>query len=256
MTFKMLLVPALLLACAPAFASSPVDITRPLDADGSVSVQLVAGSVKVVGSDRNEVHVTGTIGNDVPEVEVTGSPQSLTISVRLRDHGSNNDADADLQVQVPRGAEVSVSSVSAPITASDVTGRLALQTVSAEVVITGAPRRVRANSVSGHVSITSSQPLEAVSVDEVSGDVNLDLALAKDGELRVNTVSGAVTAKLPADAAGDFSVNTFSGAIRTDFGKEPEHRGMGPGSGLKFSNGKGGKYNISTFSGSVSLKKR
>ena len=33
--------------------------------DGEVSVELIAGTIRVIGWDRSEVQVTGTVGDDV-----------------------------------------------------------------------------------------------------------------------------------------------------------------------------------------------
>src|SRR5690606_17261637 len=63
------------LATAPAFAGTPIDQTRPLEADGRVEISNVKGSIEVRGWERNEVHVTGELGKGVEKLVVDRSEE-------------------------------------------------------------------------------------------------------------------------------------------------------------------------------------
>ena len=56
---------------SPAMADRTIDETVPAEPDGEVSIELIAGSVLIVGWERNEVRVTGTVGDDVKEVDIS-----------------------------------------------------------------------------------------------------------------------------------------------------------------------------------------
>ena len=59
---RMILAAALLAAAAaPAFAATPIDETRPLAADGRVSIENLKGRIVVRAWDRPEVHIGGTL---------------------------------------------------------------------------------------------------------------------------------------------------------------------------------------------------
>ena len=61
----------------------------------------VSGTVDVRGWDRNEVQVTGHLGEDVERVDVETSGGRTVIKVVLP-RGSSHDGDATLEIQVPR----------------------------------------------------------------------------------------------------------------------------------------------------------
>ncbi|MBS0396434.1 MAG: DUF4097 family beta strand repeat protein [Proteobacteria bacterium] len=183
---------ALTLAALPAAAATRnVDEHRPADPAGQVEVQSVAGRVEVVGWDKPEVAVTGTVGDDVEAVEVTGS--GTRTSVRVRTHNSHgiligwhSGADANLVVHVPAASAVTVNLVSADLSVRGVGGNEELQTVSGDVTA-AAQREVRIHTVSGDVHLTAGTDSRMIDLSTVSGDVSVN---GGGGELSVNTVSG------------------------------------------------------------------
>jgi len=59
-----------MLACGQAaLAGSPISERAPADATGHVEISNTAGSVEVSGWARNEVEVTGTLGDGVERLE-------------------------------------------------------------------------------------------------------------------------------------------------------------------------------------------
>src|SRR3546814_14984922 len=61
---------ALLASPLLAWADTPIDQTRPLNADGRVSIENLKGSVQVRTWDRNEVHIGGRLGDRSEERRV------------------------------------------------------------------------------------------------------------------------------------------------------------------------------------------
>lgn len=196
MSLRFLTLSVVVLASS-AGAATPVDQTRPLAADGQVSIDNVKGSIVVRTWDRPEVKITGSLGEGVTELRVEGDAQDLRIEVRypeqrgLFNWGSNDSGPSDLQVTVPTRAAVAVDSVSAEVDVSGVGGR-----------------RLSVDSVSGSVLVRSSRAGEA-SFDSVSGDLDLEVESA---DTRADTVSGDVT--LRGRLSGEVSLETVSGDAR------------------------------------------
>ena len=64
--------PRLLLAASPAsHAGTPINKRAAADPTGSVEVSNVSGTVTVTGWDRNEVEVTGELGEGTERLEFT-----------------------------------------------------------------------------------------------------------------------------------------------------------------------------------------
>src|SRR3546814_4671446 len=82
MSFRLLL--PLLLAALPAaaLASTPIDETRPLHADGKVEISNLKGSIQVRVWDKPEVHIGGSLGRGVDTFDIRGDRDELEIIVR------------------------------------------------------------------------------------------------------------------------------------------------------------------------------
>jgi DUF4097 and DUF4098 domain-containing protein YvlB len=125
---------SLLLAIAVPIAAlaGPVDRTVKADANGEVEISNVSGTIDVRGWDRNEVQVTGHLGDDVERLDVETSGGHTLVKVVLP-RGRNNDGEAVLEIKVPRMSSVEVSAVSADVSSKGVLGTQRLKSVSGEV---------------------------------------------------------------------------------------------------------------------------
>jgi DUF4097 and DUF4098 domain-containing protein YvlB len=272
-----------------------VDRTIEATATATIEIENTSGEVTIKGWDRNEVTVTGWIGEDVEELVVEGGRNSIVIEVEIEDGRGwrNRDTDADLEIMVPKGARLDVETVSASIDVSDFDGRLDaesvsgsidvagelsqadLETVSGSIEMSGANTRTSAESVSGSIRIKgASQRVEASTVsgrveveageihrgdfESVSGSVSVECTLASDARLEASSHSGNVTVMLPADVSASFEASTFSGSIDNDFGPEAARTSKWvPSKSLDFTTGRGdAEVMLETFSGNVRLRKQ
>ena len=181
------------LGSAPLFAATPIDQTRPLDAHGRVEVENLKGRIQVRAWNRNEVHITGSLGAGVEKLVIEGDSSHLVVRVQYpKQIGAwrgDKTGPTDLQLQVPLQADLDVESVSASIDIDGVApGDLGIDTVSGDVVVAAAPGHADINSVSGDLRLTLNS--SDVKVESVSGDVALRGRL--DGQLHGETVSGAL----------------------------------------------------------------
>lgn len=261
------------------------------DAKGTVTINNTAGSVRVRGWDRNEVSVEARLEEDVERVDVESSGRQTSIRVVLPRRGGN-DGDADLDIRVPRGSEVEITTVSADVQVEDVHGAQRLRTVSGDVVAqiaeadvelktvsgdvelraSGKPVEVRASTVSGDLTLSRGagslevttvsgdvraelDPARAVRVRTTSGDVRFKGRLARNATLNLETISGELDIEAPAEAGFTYDVKTFSGDIESCFGARAEARsGYGPGSVITGTRGEGAaEIRVRTMSGEVRL---
>jgi DUF4097 and DUF4098 domain-containing protein YvlB len=171
------------------------------------------------------------------------------------------------------GRAVTVESVSGDTRVEAKGERLELKSVSGDMHFSGAAKRARLESVSGDITaegIDGDIALETVSGDmrlrahgiselkanSVSGDMELEGALAAHGRIKAETMSGDVHVNLAGEVSAAIDADTFSGSIRSDFGSvDREHHG--PGERLRAKAGNGdGQIELKSFSGDLSIRKR
>lgn len=207
---------AALALSAPALAQTPIDQTRPLAADGRVSIENLKGRVQVRTWDRAEVRVTGSLGEGVEKLDIDGGGATLSIIVRYPENGWRSRGDETgptlLEVMVPRTASVNVEAVSADIDTAGTGGtQLELASVSGDVLVRASTsRQVRVESVSGDVDAEVES--RDVAAQSVSGDVRV--AGRVGGRVAISAVSGDLT--LSSGAVDRLSVETVSGDAKLD----------------------------------------
>lgn len=283
----------LLAVAATARAERPVSISRVVAADAEITIENVAGSVTVVGVEGGELRVTGTLGDDVEELDISGGPNDVSIEVVIpddRDWKRKRKIAAQLELQVPRGVSLDVETVSARIDVRGVDGEIEAGSVSGSVTAVGGSGEIELESVSGAVtlsggsgsivaeSVSGKVTLEQVSGDieasTVSGEVWMETATASDVEiesvsggvyfkgavrkrLEVESHSGNVRVALPAGFGARFELDTFSGRIENGLGPAARRTDrFEPGLSAEFSTGDGAaRVSIESFSGNIVLEK-
>jgi hypothetical protein len=276
----------------PAWAATrPVNASKPADPAGTVEIVNIEGSVEVSGWNQPLVEVTGTIGEKVERVDVTGSASHITVRVVLPSGNSwGGRSEARLKIRVPQGSSLDVSLVSADLEVSGVDGRHELQTVSGnirgdaggelqvstvsgdvhlamhhshnaqlktvsgDVEVSGIDGELQLNTVSGDATV-SLAALTRAHLETVSGDVKVSAAaLGSPGQVDAESVSGDMQLDFASPPDADIDVQSLSGDIRNCYGPKPVEQHYGPGSRLSFRNGKGGgRIHIDTQSGDVEL---
>ena len=263
------------------------------DSDGTVSITNVAGSVDVQGWARNQIEITGELGDDVEELIFERDGDEVEIKVKTRRRNSH-DIDSDLVIRLPQGSSLEINTVSADIDVAEVAGEQSLESVSGDITteahasdvdvhsvsgdleISGdnESMRARLNSVSGDIDtenlsgeigiesvsgdlVIASGVFERASMGTVNGDIVFHAQLLDNGRLDVETVNGGVDIKFEGDVSARFDIETFNGDIRNCFGpKAVRVSEYGPGYELKFTEGSGsGRVTIETLNGDLRLCK-
>lgn len=147
-----------------------------------------------------------------------------------------------------------LNTVSGDLTVEDVAGNVYLKTVSGSIEAARVKGAIEAESVSGGIKMSEVSGASAVNAKTVSGDVDYRGGLEAKGRYSLKSHSGNVTMFLPANAAFSFDAETFSGVVDSDFKIDVSGK-ISPREVHGTVNGGGAEVLLSTFSGSVDLKK-
>ena len=258
---KLAIISLLTLAASQA-AAREVDSRLDADDDGRVTVSNLSGSITVEGWGRSEVHVTGTIDDDVEEFIFERDGREITIKVKAPDRRwGHKDVSAELTIRVPQDSSLDIGTVSADIDVSGVRGEQELQAVSGDVTTEAYSSDISAGTVSGDVEVESANgrsvgewELSSVSGDvtaeglsgslsteivsgdieiidgtfrriraeTVSGDIVLIGGLEDGGRIDMESVNGSIEIQFTGPVSARFDIETFNGRIRNCFGPKPE----------------------------------
>jgi Putative adhesin len=203
----------------------------------AVSVCLVSGDIKVHGWDRNEVRVRSSDADAIEFRRSAGEREAdpaKEITVLLSDmpHRSGPcSADADIELDVPRGAIVrlqtrdgniqviDVSTVSATAQAGDldlggVKRSVEAHTIGGNISLKNSTGSTRLYSVGGSIEVRGVGPAAARDSFEAA-TVGGDITLEKVGfvQLKARTVDGALSLTGPLAVGGRYELMTISGDI-------------------------------------------
>lgn len=283
----------LLLTAAPAaWAGERVEQRRPAAPDALVEIENPAGSIHVVGWDKGEVEVVGTLGSGAEGIDVSGSPHHVAIDVETL--GNPHGVSSDLEIRVPKGSRLEIDGFAASIRVEGIDGMIRAETVNGSIGIAAGSKEVSAESVNGAVDVACPcQRVEATSVngavtvrgasgildastvngrltveggsfervqlETVNGALSFSGDLESGSTLHAETVGGSVDLAFPAAVAASFNLSTFSGSIANEFGDQEPRRTSRytTEKDLVFSTGKGGAtVAVNTLSGAIRLRKR
>jgi hypothetical protein len=233
-----LLILVLALACGASAAQIKVDKTHPATPTGEVYIENIFGSVKVVGWDRDEVGVTGTLGPGIRGFEIDGDEGDdgetgeVYVEVEVpgsahHESGSGGDFESHIIVSVPRGSSVGVETINASIDVNDVDGAIEIETINGAITIAGDPSAVEIESITGAIqvdAVAATMEVESVagaitltgvermvSVEAVSGSV--DITGRNVSELGIETMAGNIRFQGSLAAKGDLDIETYAGNV-------------------------------------------
>lgn len=283
-----------LLTAGPATAHAElVERTLAVNSDGEVRIRNIAGHVEVRGWAREEVQLTARLTSEEQTLEVEESESGVSIKVVQPERGARGrTASATLELRVPAGARLQITTVSADINVAGVNGEQTLQSVSGDMLVEDFGTQFKASSVSGDVQlrgqgldgrtevasvsgdvrlVNAAGSLEAsvvsggfqidggrfsqLRLNAVSGDIGGVFVLLPNARLEGNAVSGSLRIQLQEDVDARFDLQSFSGRIDDCDGRQAARESrFGPGQRLIFSRGEGsGQVRAQTMSGRISI---
>jgi hypothetical protein len=293
MSARILVALALFVVTAlPASAQRRIDERFAAAPDGFVRVQNIAGSVKLIGWERDSISITGTV-HDTPAERFEIVRGEDGVKLGIWDTTVERAELSHIVVRVPARSRVWVRTGSAAIFVSDLSGGVDVNSVGGDIELRGRPadlfaesmtgrividvrtRLARAKTVTGAIRVHGS--ITDLTATSVSGNVLIEDATVEhgsfesvDGELRFVgqlrrgsmldfvTHGGAVELLLPAATDAEFRVSTFEGGLHNEF-RTPVRTTASKikGSEHGFTLGQGGaRINVRTFRGRIVVRSR
>lgn len=290
--FYLMLV-ATLLAATPLAAQRKINEQFAALPDGHVRVQLLAGSVRVTGWDRDSIMVRGAV------FETGGEKFQLHrdkagVKISVWDPVAEKVPPSQLELFVPARSHIAIKTATATVVVSGVVGGVDVGTSTGAIEVSGSPRELIAESLSGGVTadvrsrvarvrtatgfVTMRGAVADASVVTVSGHVLVETGNIErgrfesvDGDLRFRGAigrlasldlinhAGAIELVLPPAAGAEVSVSTFEGTIDNALGVTPSRVLVRKGKGTEqtYTLAGGGAYiTIRTFKGAVILRRK
>lgn len=270
MTLAALAAPAAGAQRAGSHTSSRMDTTVAFPRDGSVEVTVPAGDVTIRGWDRDAARVVGTSNASVLELEWSGSRLELAQRAERRHMGGTR-----IEISVPRGARVSISTFAGDLVVRDVGGRVTadastgsievsdlrggadLTTTSGDIRGRGLDGRIAAVATSGNIELSDVRGevdvattagavrllgvrSSAVKAGALNGNVEFSGTLEAGGRYAFNAHSGNVVLEIPETTSAAFTLRTFNGHFQTDIPLTLGAGGLRPGAPIAFTLGAGG----------------
>ena len=223
-----------------------VNRTVKMDPGGTLRVRSFSGRVTITATDGNDVVIDAVrraprsrLDRITLDIHSEGS-RTVVIDANHRERSwyefsGNNVVETDLDIKVPRRADLDVSVFSAPVTVDGVEGSHKLHSFSGRMALNDVAGPIRAHSFSGPVQISEKA---------FDGSQTID----------VQTFSGGIDVRVPESARAAISFHSFSGHLDSDI---PLKIRTGNRRSLvaELGDGGGGQLRFKTFSGSVRINR-
>ena len=223
------------------------EIRVPAESITALSIDWVAGDVKIMVTAGEEIVVTEHVDRGIPEEYALCLETDNTLRIRYSNDVWGIDMpEKDLTVLLPRTVAenltaVDLSGVSADFAVGKLTvrdafsfdttsGKLEMQSmnapqakatvssVSGKVELDGSFREVKAGSTSGEIDLMLRNAPAAVEVSTVSGEVDVELPAGTGFTLDYSTVSGELECDFPLTKSVDGKYVCGDGACRMEVG--------------------------------------
>lgn len=289
MSWRILPVAIAFIALAGAAgAQTKVERGQRLNADGSIRISNLVGSVRVVGWDRDSVALRGTLPKS-DKLFMGGGLNGMKMFIEpLNDRNPQPGA---LEIMVPTRAKVWVKTATASIDVSGVSGELDLYVVSGTITVTGNPSELNAEAIDGDIHVTGDPgwlraksasgdvtfkgtsddvglstvsgaiavnggKLERAKIESVTGPIRFSADIQRGGALDIDTHSGTLDFSIPRNTGADFDIASIAGSITNELNYAKPAKGRyGRGAELVMTNSSGGaRVTIRSFKGPVTLR--
>lgn len=273
----------LLLAWAFAPAAQSTRQTKlAIAPGGSVNILNSSGSVTLHQGSQRQVLVNATTHSDKVEVDANSISEGKRVDIRThalpQQKPSSSESSVDFDITVPPGVTVTVTTATAPITLSNVSGDLSLSSdtgtvtvknaANARLEVRGVTAAVVLSDVSGEVEVTSSNGSvqltnvsgSRVKIGTTSGNITYHGDFSGGGSYLLTTHNGGIDVTLPETASVDLTARSLKGSVENDFPlQNKSHMTFVPYQGRSFagtSNSGSSSVELESFSGRIRVKKQ
>jgi DUF4097 and DUF4098 domain-containing protein YvlB len=238
-------------------ANESVNQTLDVNPRSYIRIEHVNGEAQIVSWDKDQVKVTGTLGDKTDKFIFEREGNDVIIKVKVKKNKgwgnwSSDDGD-DLKIWVPLNSSINYSAVNADVEVSDIGGGSEIGTVNGSIQVKNLGNKVKLESVNGNIdarelqgnvkietvngdiksqsslgrednyssvngSITVNSDSEELHVETVNGQV--ELVLGKVRQLNLESVNGRIDASMTLQNNGEVNASTVGGAIDLVFQKD------------------------------------
>jgi len=194
-----------------ANAKQSVDESMAADPKGTVEVEHINGSTKIIGWDKNEVSVKGELGEYTEEFKFERDGATIIIHVKQKStkrdwiNWGSEEGD-DLIIHVPMKNRVTYTSINAKLEIKSIHGGVNADVVNGDMDVDDLIGRIRLESVNGNIKV---RRLDGdVAIDTVNGNITGKHSGKK--ELKLGTINGNI--EIESDSP-EVSAETVNGDI-------------------------------------------
>ncbi len=204
--FPIIIAALLLPALSNAQERVVIPLTNPGE-PGSLSVEIINGSVTVSGYGGDEVIIRYSGGQmkEVEEVTEDGLRRISNNSIGFEVTEENNHVEIEgspmqsvsFDISVPRNFSVNLSSINGSLSVQHVSGEMELETVNGEITL---------QNVSG-----------SALVNTVNGDITAEFSDVNNNPMAFTNLNGDINVTLPSSASFTAKIKSDWGEVYTDF---------------------------------------
>lgn len=192
----------------PILAGQVVDKTLEASKNSFIRIEHVNGSAEIKGWNKNEVRVTGELGERTKEFifEQRGDEIRIEVEVESRRWGSwtnSSDDEDDLTIYLPMSSAVSYESINASVELQDLQGTTQVEVVNGKIDAKDVQGRLRIESVNGAVALRN--VAATLTVETVNGDIRGEHK--GNGDLLLESVNGNIRMTSSSEDVRTESVN-------------------------------------------------
>jgi len=251
--------------------------------NATINVVNNAGVVTLKTGSSRQVVMTYSLHSGKMEVDHESTPDNRRIEIRSHaldgQQPTAEEAKVDMELTVPAGVVMTVSTSTAPITAEGLTGDVTFSSDTGAITVSNMVRsHLHVRSVAGpvnlsnlslgHVDVTSSGGAvkmvnvtgPKVNVATGSGNIIYQGDCSGVGDYLMTTHSGDIDMTLPQTASVDLNARSVSGHVENDFPLQAKkHPVFVPKAGSSFagtSNSGSSSVELRSFSGRIRVKKQ
>ena len=251
--------------------------------NGSINVVNNAGQVILKTGGSHQVVIIYSLHSNKVEVDRESTSDKRRIEIRTHalagQQPTAEEAKVDMELTVPAGVAMTVSTSTAPITAEGLNGDVTFSSDTGAITVSNMVRShlhvlsvagpVNLSNLSlGHVDVTSSGGAvkmvnvtgPKVNVATGSGNIIYQGDCSGVGDYLMTTHSGEIDMTLPQTASVDLNARSVSGHVENDFPLQAKkHPVFVPKAGSSFagtSNSGSSSVELRSFSGRIRVKKQ
>ncbi|HLX35477.1 MAG TPA: DUF4097 family beta strand repeat-containing protein [Candidatus Limnocylindrales bacterium] len=194
------------------------ELRHTIGSTGRFILRIPSGDVRIVGTDGHDAVVRERNGRDLSDRFEIGAgngllelvaKQRLGITISIDNHVWGRGTPS-LDIELPRGADVSVHTASAEIATDGLVGRKDFRTASGDLVFEACAGELGLDSVSGDVRIDANGALD-LHGKTISGDLKVHAPRVTRFDL--STTSGDVWLDGELNGSGPFAIKSISGDV-------------------------------------------